>query len=49
MVRINELTRDEYFVTAPAASRGVTITNASDSEPLVVLKHFGPGNVELGL
>ena len=49
MVRINELTRDEYFVTAQAAQRGVTITNNSDAEPLVVLKNYGPGNVELGL
>ncbi|WP_196819508.1 hypothetical protein [Schaalia sp. ZJ405] len=49
MVRINELTRDEYFVTSAAARRGVVITNESDSEPLVMLKHYGPGNVELGL
>lgn len=49
MARINELTRDEYFVTATAARRGVVIENHSDSEPLVALKHFGPGNVELGL
>lgn len=49
MVRINELTRDEYFVTSSAASRGVTIQNLSDSEPLVLLKHYGPGNVELGI
>jgi hypothetical protein len=46
-VRINDLTRDEYFVTGPAAARGVRIDNASDAEPLVLLKHFGPGNVEL--
>ncbi|MDC4233609.1 hypothetical protein M3T53_07820 [Actinomyces sp. B33] len=49
MVRIHDLTRDEYFVTAAAASRGVTITNESDCEPLVLLKHYGPGNVELGI
>ena len=49
MVRINDLTRDEYFVTATAAARGVTIENHSDSEPLVLLKHYGPGNEELGL
>jgi hypothetical protein len=49
MARIHELTRDEYFVTAPAAARGVLVANTSDSEPLVVLKHYGPGNVELGL
>ena len=46
-VRIGALTRDEYFVTAPAAARGVRIDNHSDAEPLVVLKHFGPGNLEL--
>ena len=49
MVRIHELTRDEYFVTADAAARGVTIENTSDTEPLVVLKHLGPGNIELGI
>lgn len=49
MVRINELTRDEYFVTARAAARGVQIRNLSDSEPLVLLKHYGPGNEELGI
>ena len=25
----------------------MTITNASGTEPLVILKHFGPGNGEL--
>jgi hypothetical protein len=49
LVRVNELTRDEYFVSAPAAQVGVRIENHSDSEPLVVLKNYGPGNVELGL
>jgi hypothetical protein len=49
MVRIDQLTRDEYFVTAPAATAGVRIENTSDSEPLVVLKNYGPGNTELGL
>ena len=49
MARINELTRDEYFVTSAAASRGIRVENHSDSEPLVLLTHYGPGNVELGL
>ncbi len=49
LVRINELTRDEYFIGAPAAQAGVRIENHSDSEPLVVLKNYGPGNIELGL
>ena len=48
MVRVNELTNDEYFVTARAARDGVAIVNHSNSEPLVILKHFGPGNRELG-
>jgi hypothetical protein len=48
-VRISQLTRDEYFVTAKAAAAGVRIENHHPSEPLIVLKHYGPGNVELGL
>ena len=28
---------------ADAARQGVTIRNASDADPLVILKHFGPG------
>ena len=47
LARVHELTRDEYFVTARAAQAGVTITNHSDCEPLVALKNYGPGNVEL--
>jgi hypothetical protein len=27
-----------------AATAGVAVTNRSDTENLVVLKHFGPGN-----
>lgn len=44
MIRFGEMTEDELFVTAEAAQRGVTIRNSSDVSPLVVLKHFGPGN-----
>ncbi|GAA1810678.1 hypothetical protein [Nesterenkonia flava] len=47
MVRYGQLTCDEYFVTAPAASAGVTIRNTHPTEDLVILKHFGPGNREL--
>jgi hypothetical protein len=43
-IRFGDLTEDELFVTAPAARKGVTITNASGTDPLVILKHFGPGN-----
>jgi len=38
------MTEDELFVTADAARRGVEIENPSETEPLVLLKHFGPGN-----
>jgi hypothetical protein len=44
LIRYGELTHDEYFVSEPAARQGVAIANASASEPLVLLKHFGPGN-----
>lgn len=40
LIRYGQLTYDEYFVSADAAGRGVTITNESASEPIVMLKHF---------
>ncbi|OCT15064.1 hypothetical protein A8709_13185 [Paenibacillus pectinilyticus] len=42
MIRYGELTYDEYFVTVSAAREGVVIENQSQTEPLVMLKHFGP-------
>jgi hypothetical protein len=44
MIRFGQLTEDEFFVTAEAAKAGVRIENPSESDPLVILKHFGPGN-----
>jgi len=44
MIRFGELTEDELFVTADAARAGVRIENRSATDPLVILKHFGPGN-----
>ena len=44
MIRYGQSTEDELFVTAVAAQAGVRIENASDTDPLVILKHFGPGN-----
>jgi hypothetical protein len=38
------MTQDEFFVTADAARNGVVIRNESATEPMVFLKHFGPGN-----
>ena len=46
MIRFGQMTEDELFVSADAAKAGVKIENRSDSDPLVILKHFGPGNPE---
>jgi len=46
LIRYGQLTKDELFITAPAAARGIAVRNASATEPLVILKHFGPGNPE---
>lgn len=48
LLRFGRLSQDEFFVSADAAAAGVTVRNDSEVEELVVLKHFGPGNVELG-
>ncbi len=42
LIRFHELTRDEVFVTDPAARAGLTFENTSDTEDLVVLRYFGP-------
>jgi len=47
MIRFGQLTHDEYFVTEKAAQEGVTITNASKTDPIVMLKHLGPDNPDL--
>jgi hypothetical protein len=44
LIRYGQMTKDEVFVSAEAAQKGVRITNKSDREDLVMLKHFGPGN-----
>jgi hypothetical protein len=44
MIRYGQMTEDELFVSADAAQAGVRIENLSSSDPLVILKHFGPGN-----
>jgi hypothetical protein len=38
---------DEFFVTEAAAKDGVVISNPSKTDPVVLLKHFGPGNPDL--
>jgi hypothetical protein len=47
LIRYGQQTNDEFFVSEAAARQGVTITNRSTCDPLVMLKHFGPGNPDL--
>lgn len=49
LIRFGQLTYDEFFVTEDAAREGVKITNPSKADPIVMLKHFGPGNPDLVL
>jgi hypothetical protein len=49
LIRYGQLTNDEFFVTEKAATEGVTISNPSTSDPIVMLKHFGPNNPDLAL
>ena len=42
-IRFGEMTQDELFVAASAAAE-LRVENLSATEPLVLLKHFGPGN-----
>ena len=47
LIRFGQLTHDEYFVSEAAARAGVVISNPSATDPIVMLKHFGPGNADL--
>jgi hypothetical protein len=47
MIRYGQMTEDEFFVTMKAAAEGVEIINLSSTEPLVILKHFNPGNPDM--
>ncbi len=49
LIRYGQLTNDEFFITEKAAMDGVKIVNESTTDPMVMLKHFGPGNPELSL
>ena len=47
LIRFGQLTHDEFFVSEQAAKEGIKITNPSKSDPIVMLKHFGPSNPDL--
>lgn len=42
MIGFHELTSDEFFITEKAARAGVRYVNTSQTEPLVMLRYFGP-------
>ncbi len=42
IIRFHELTEDEYFITEDGAKAGITYENTSGTEPLVILRYFGP-------
>ena len=47
LIRYGQQTSDEFYVCEKTARDGVVIKNPSTTDPLVILKHFGPGNPEL--
>lgn len=47
LIRYGQLTNDEFFISESAAREGVKIVNNSSSDPIVMLKHFGPDNPDL--
>lgn len=49
VIRFGQLTNDELFVSEAAAREGVRIVNPSSTDPVVMLKHFGPDNPDLDL
>lgn len=49
LIRYGQLTNDEFFISEDAAKEGVKITNPSTTDPIVMLKHFGPANPDLVL
>jgi len=42
MIRFGQTTADELFICYRSAREGISITNTSEFEDLVILKHFGP-------
>jgi hypothetical protein len=46
MLRFGQQSADEFYVSEPAAKKGVSISNLSPVEPLVLIKSFGPNHPE---
>jgi hypothetical protein len=44
LIRLGQITADEFFVSKERAEKGVLVHNHSKHEPLVILKHFACDN-----
>jgi hypothetical protein len=42
LIRFGQMTQDELFVSAEAAAQGIVVENHSQTDPLVMLRYFGP-------
>lgn len=49
LIRYGQLTNDEFFISETASREGVRIVNTSQTDPIVMLKHFGPDNPDLDI
>jgi hypothetical protein len=49
LIRYGQLTNDEFFISEQAAKDGIKIVNFSATDPIVILKHFGPANPDMVL
>jgi len=47
LLRFEDVSADEFFVSDDAAAEGITITNNSTCEPLVILQNFANNNTEV--
>ncbi|MCL2361981.1 MAG: hypothetical protein FWC73_09240 [Defluviitaleaceae bacterium] len=47
MLRFGQKSADEYFVSEKAAREGVTISNPSEYDPIVILKHFANNHPDM--
>jgi hypothetical protein len=43
IIRFGQLTQDEFFVSCLTAQSGIRVHNPSQTDPMVILKTFGPG------
>lgn len=47
LLRFEDISGDEYFVSEDSAKKGITIANTGSYEPLVILQHFANNNKEV--